>query len=220
MDHVHTFTRAGLGSLPVVGNAAVELFNSVVTPPLERRRDEWRKSVGERLERLEIEKRLNLEKLGENDEFIDAVLKATQAAMRTSHEEKLEALRNAVVNTALSTPIRESLQQIFIQWVDELTADHIRFLELFRDPPGWFSRHGKTPPQFAISSSLSQLLEHALPDIAKDRQYYNLIAADLEAKRLFSGGMHTMMSVSGAWSKRTTDLGDQFIDYVSPPKPA
>ena len=41
-DHLHTMVRAGLGMLPVVGNPAAELFNSIITPPIEKRRDEWR----------------------------------------------------------------------------------------------------------------------------------------------------------------------------------
>jgi hypothetical protein len=219
-DHLHAIARAGISSLPLVGNAAVELFNAVVTPPLERRRDAWRATVGQRLHDLEASKFITLESLKHNEAFIDATLQASHAAMRTHHEEKLQALSNAIANSALPTAPGESFQQLFIQWVDELTVDHLRFLQLFRDPRGWFSRNGVKAPEFSISSSLSALLEHAYPDLGKNRELYDLIAAELSARKLFSGSMHTMMSGNGAWAKRTTELGDKFIDYISEPKKA
>ena len=201
------------------GNAAAELFDLVITPPIERRRDAWRESVGERLRDLEEREHVTLDDLRSNDAFITAMTRATQAAMRAHHEEKLEALRNAVFNSARPHAPSDTLQQLFIQWVDELTVDHLRFLLLFRDPGDWFRKYGKQPPQFAITSSLSQLLQAAYPDLGNNRTLCELVASDLEARKLFGGGgIHTMMTASGAWAKRTTPLGDQFVDFISAPR--
>jgi hypothetical protein len=215
-DHVHTVARAGFGSLPVVGSAAAELFNAVVIPPLEKRRDQWRESVGERLKQLESDDRISIDDLESNDNFINAVMRASQAALKTHQIEKLNALRNAVVNTALPNPPDETMQQIFIQLIDELSVWHLRFLDLFRDPSAWFERNNKKRPEFSISSSLTRLLEAAYPDLAADKELTDLIAADLGSRKLFSaGGMNTMMSPQGAWSKRTTEMGDQFLKFIS-----
>ena len=96
-----------------------ELFNAVIAPPLEKRRDEWRESIGERLKQLESDDRISIDDLESNDNFINAVLQASQAAIKTHQLEKLNALRNAVLNTALPNPPDETLQQIFIQLVDD-----------------------------------------------------------------------------------------------------
>ena len=50
------------------------------------------------------EKEIDLKSLQTNDIFIDTVLKATQAAIRTNQQEKKKALLNAVLNAALPNP--------------------------------------------------------------------------------------------------------------------
>ncbi len=52
-DTAHAIARAGIASIPVVGGAATELFNAIITPPLERRRQEWMIQIGETLRELE-----------------------------------------------------------------------------------------------------------------------------------------------------------------------
>ena len=94
----------------------------------------------------------------------------------------------------------------------------MRFLDLFRDPRGWFARNSQQQPSFYISSSLTQILASAYPELARNRPLYELIAQDLEARKLFGGGMHTMMSANGAWEKRTTEIGDQFLAFISDPE--
>ena len=52
VDVLHTALRAALGSVPVVGAAAVELFALVVATPLEKRRHRWMEEVATRLVEL------------------------------------------------------------------------------------------------------------------------------------------------------------------------
>ena len=217
-DHAHALVRSGLGAIPFGGTAAVELFNKVVTPPLERRRDEWRESVGERLNSLESARVVDLDELQENDGFVTVVMHASQAALRNHEEEKLDALRNAVLNAALPEPIDHSIQQMFVRYVDELTVWHIRLLRLFQDPAAWFQSNDVTPPTFALSSSLDRLIAAAYPDLGRRGDLWELIASELHTKGLFSGGnLRTMMSADGAFQKRTTDLGDELLRYITEP---
>jgi hypothetical protein len=89
-DVAHSVAKAGLAVIPVLGGAAVELFQNVVQPPLEKRRAAWMAQVGEKLQELE-EKGLDLNVLQENEQFISAVMYASQLAIRTHNEEKLKA---------------------------------------------------------------------------------------------------------------------------------
>lgn len=218
-DRALVVVRAAIAAAPVVGGAALELFTALVTPPLEKRKSEWMEAVASELQRLAQEKALSLETLLENEQFIDAILEASQAALRTSNLEKREALKNAVINSALPNPPEESLQKIYIRLVDELTEWHIKILALFHAPEAWFVQHNRQPPQFSMSSSLKALLEKAFPELARRREFYDYVAKDLFLKGLLSTeGLHTTMSATGAYQSRSTELGKGFISFVSEPR--
>ncbi|UUZ63272.1 hypothetical protein LP417_27235 [Polaromonas sp. P1-6] len=81
-DVAHALAKAGLSAVPFVGGPAVELFQLLVQPPLERRRQQWMQQVGEKLLELEA-KGLSLEKLQGNEQFVSAAMQASAAAIRT-----------------------------------------------------------------------------------------------------------------------------------------
>src|SRR5688500_5203479 len=98
-DALHAVAKAGLSFIPYIGGPSVELFQYLVQAPLEKRRIEWMNYVGEKL--IELEARgVDIEKLRDNEEFITAVLQASQLAVCTHRQEKREALRNALFNIA------------------------------------------------------------------------------------------------------------------------
>ena len=215
-DHIQAIVRAGLGAIPVAGQASIEIFSSIVTPPLEKRRLEWMKNIGERLQQLEKERKLDISALSTNDEFITTMMHASQIAMRNHAKEKLEALKNAVINSALPNPPDESRQLLFLHYVDTFTIWHIRIFHLFHDSNGWFQKNGRKAPEFSISSSYSDVLLAAYPELSAHRDLYDIIDSDLNDKGLFSSrGMNAMMSASGAFQKRTSELGDQFLLFIS-----
>lgn len=217
-DRLHSLARAGLGSVPIIGNAAVELFSAIVMPPLERRRDAWRSSIAERLMRLEQEGLIKIEELRDNDVFISIVMQATTAAMRSHEADKLNALRNAVVNSAISSEPDDTLQQMFINLVDALTVWHIRLLKLLQDPVKWFRDAGREPPQFVMSSSTSRVIETAFPELKGRRDFYDLLGKELLDKGLLgTSGFHTMMTATGALQRMTTSFGDKFLAYIVEP---
>jgi hypothetical protein len=133
-DVAHALTKAGLSAIPVVGGPAVELFQLVIQPPLEKRREAWRARVGEAIAKLEANG-IDIESLRENEEFVSVVMQASQIAIRTHQEEKLVMLRNAVLNVATGQTTDESLQTMFLNFVDVFTEWHVRILRLFQSPP-------------------------------------------------------------------------------------
>ncbi len=52
-DAAYAAGRALLSAIPVAGGAAVEIFQYIITPPIEKRRNEWMKIIGEALKDLE-----------------------------------------------------------------------------------------------------------------------------------------------------------------------
>jgi hypothetical protein len=62
------------------------------------------------------------------------VLQATSIALRNHQKEKLEALRNAVVNSVLPSSADDDIKLMFLDLVDELKVSHLRLLRLLYEP--------------------------------------------------------------------------------------
>jgi hypothetical protein len=215
-DIGYAVAKAGLGSIPVAGAAAAELLGLIVTPPLEKRRTQWMEEVGDALRQLESKMGVVIEKLRDNEQFVDAAIEATQIALRTSNAEKKEALRNALLNSALPNPPEETVQKMFFSFIDTLAVWHIKLLGLFDNPPHFIERYHL---QFKVSmGSMSQLLETAFPELRGRRNLYDLIWKDLYSRGLVNtDGLHTTMTGGGIVAQRTTELGKGFIAFIKNP---
>ena len=215
-DKAYAAGRALLSTIPWVGGAAVELFQLIVTPPIERRRNDWMKKIGEAVQALERDKGIKPQELQSNDVFIDTLLQATQIALRTSQQEKLEALRNAVANSALPHPIEQTLQQMFLNWIDTFTVWHIRLLNLFHNPQKWAQDNNRPLPTNISMGGTELIIEHAFPELSKDRALYDQIWRDLYQSGLVNiESLHVMMSWQGIIARRTTELGAKFLEFIS-----
>jgi hypothetical protein len=216
-DKIHAVTRSGLGAIPFAGTAAVELLNMVVMPSLEKRRHEWMNEIGEGLRNLEDQMGVVLEELHENDSFIDAALEASTLAIRNSEQEKIEALRNAVLNTALPHPPEKSLQIMFFSWIDTFTVWHIKLLSLFQNPEAWLQANNKSLGGLSMGA-MSQLIHTAYPELQTKSEFYTQVWKDLYLRGLVNtDGLNTMMTLNGIVSKRTTNIGDQFLRFIHNP---
>ncbi len=217
-DTFHAVVRASLSAVPMVGGAAVELFTQLVTPPLERRRAEWMREIGEALQRLEQEKGVDVEALGKDEAFIDTIMQASQAAIRNSQIEKRAALRNAVINSALSLAPEIILREMFIGWIDELTVMHLRILKFFQSPNAWSKQHGCRYPD-GISSSLEEVMLVAMPELNDQREVYDQVWRELNQRGLVNtSSLHGMMSPNGATADRAADLGNKFLSFIEEPE--
>lgn len=206
-DFTHSLVKAGLSAVPVIGGAAAELFQNVVIPPLEKRRLEWMRQVGEKLEKLE-ESGLDLKKLQKNDQFISASMYASQIALKTHQVEKLEALQNAILNIAQGQSPDEARQHLFMNFIDTFTELHIRILKVFQSP--------KLPPDRTVGG-LSGILEYNLPDTKGHSSVYEQIWKDLGSKGLvkFFDSRVVVNPESVYRGKLTTDFGDSFLDFIT-----
>ncbi|MDO8736408.1 MAG: hypothetical protein Q7K29_04925 [Thermoleophilia bacterium] len=214
-DVAHTLVKSGLSAIPIVGGPASELFAAIVMPPLERRRITWMEEVGQELKRLHEEKGIDLESLRENEEFIDIVMAASTAALKTANKEKRLALKNAIINVASGQSPEESQAQVFISFVDQFTEWHLKILMLFQDPKAWAEAR-KHDFGSLYSSSLATTLTSAYPELAERRSFYDQIWRDLRQRGLVStDSLAGMVTADGALQKYTTDLGDAFLAFIA-----
>jgi hypothetical protein len=214
-DISYSIAKAALGSIPIVGAAASELLQLLVTPPLEKRRNEWMIEVGEKLKQLEQKEELDLTKLASNDVFIDVVLQTTQLALLTSEKEKIQYFKNVILNSAVEENPNITEVHIFLNFISTFTIWHIKILKLFDNPEDWFKKNGKSMPSY-MAAGLSNVLEEAYPELTEKRDLYDLIWDDLSRAGLHkTSGLHTTMTSSGLMVPRTTPFGKEFLEFIT-----
>ena len=241
-DYAYSAMKAVFSQMPVVGGLAAELFSAVITPPLVRRRDEWVRSIWERLEALERQfDEFSVESLSQNDIFVTTTMHASQIALRSHQEDKLEALRNAVLNSALPDSPSEDLQLMFLSYVDAFTPWHIKFLSFSKDPVGWVQEHeaGNAHPKSKDVGTPMNVFHGALLVRALlsgyGPEFLAQVVADLRARGLIrlhpsdreqvlQGGGETFFASAAAVSEPTlkhapslTSIGERFLDFITSP---
>lgn len=217
-DAIHALTKASISQIPIAGAPAAEIFALVVTPPYERRRDDWIESIGEGLKKLaEKVEGFRIEELSQNEVFITTVTHASQAAIRNHQKEKLEALRNAVLNAALPNAPEEDLQLMFLNYVDSFTPWHLVVLKFFDNPREWGEKHEIRYPSY-MSGSPSTILELTFKELQGKQETYDLFVKDLFSRGLLStDSLHISMTEAGMFAQRTTTLGQQFLSFITSP---
>lgn len=123
IDYFRDIAKIPVSLIPT-GSSILDL---VFKSPISKRKDEWAKELGEKVQWL-LDKGLTIEELQNNEKFIDAVFQATQIAIKTSQREKINALKNAVVNTALDETYDASIIEMFLYLIDSLTPLHFSLL--------------------------------------------------------------------------------------------
>ncbi len=193
LDHAFTAAKAILSVLPF-GGPLVELFGAYLTPTYVRRRDWWLQTIADDVATLcaKVEG-LSPESLFKNEAFYSGFFQASRIALQTHRKEKLEALRNALLNMAIATHPDEDQQAMFLAHIETLTPSHIRVLRFYRNP------REETYPEFRIRTAFVKRLAH-----------------DLEARGLvnFKRARDNFTPLSPV---TVTELGAQFLAFIQAP---
>ena len=214
-DVLYGLAKGGVGSIPIIGSLAAELFSLVITPPMEKRRAEWMNDIAERLKSLEDAGDIDLNELSNNDQFIDVVLQATTYALKTSEEEKIQAFRNALLHTALGEAPSKIKSHIFLTQLDKFTSWHIKLLGFIDDPRGWLQNAAITIPNY-MGTSIFTIICHAFPELKEQSELVDIIWDDLRVAGFHNtSGIRTTMTGDGALAARTTPLGQEFLKFIS-----
>ena len=211
-DRLHSAAKAALGAVPVAGATLQEVFASTWLPPLEKRRNAWMQSITERMLRLETENRLKFEDLQQDEAFVTLMLNAGAAAVRTHEDEKLNALRNAVLNAACAEQPDRNVELQFVSLVDQLSGWHLRLLLLLADPTrGMDEGH---PLRTAVLRSVIPVVEVQVPELRGKPHLIDQLLDDLFNKGLTVVRAAVVAPGYPALGKRTSSLGDAFLQYV------
>jgi hypothetical protein len=217
-DYAHAGVRAVLSLAPVLGGPLVEFFSMVVAPPLEKRRDAWLIYIVNRLNKLECEvEGYKIENLAQNEEFISTLLYATQVAMRTHHEEKLEALRNIVVNSSLGITAPENIHLIFMNMIDRYTPLHLLILRFIENPDRFIATYrGMRTSDLPFAWDLRDAFRSTFSELQIIDEYYEQIIRDLTSDGLVRSDK--MPEREKMLKPKLTILGGEFLTLIRAPE--
>ncbi len=211
-DRALTIVRAVTSAVPYIGGPIAELAD-LVASPLEKRREAWAKEVCDGLHSMEEKiAAFSIESLKDSDAFASALAQALSAVSRTHEQEKLNALRNAVLNTALAPPAAGYDTGVLIGLCETLTPWHLKVLCFFDDPRRYFD------PERTPVMSRAQALERAFPELRGQRAVYDGMVRDLYLQGLIvSESLHVTMSGTGIMASWLTMKGNALAQLITSP---
>lgn len=201
-------TKTAVAQIPVGGALINNIWASLKTHAMKKRQEEWRDSVERRMSTLEN----TLENIGENEIFASTIIKATESALKTAENEKREYLANAVFNS-VNTTLEESIVMIYMDLIDKYTLWHIKILHYFKCPTAF---EDVNADRYGMGGALTPLYDH-FPELKSvSKEIVDKIIQDLVADGMLQKfSWHGTMTGSGMVASRTSDLGNQFIDFVT-----
>jgi hypothetical protein len=218
-DEMHRATRAALSAIPYVGGAAVEYFNRLLAPPLQRRRDAWLNALAEQVAKMERQGRVKVEDLQNNEEFISTVMQALMVAVRNHRREKLEALTNAVLNVAVGHSPDDAKREMFLTLVDTFSVWHLQVLSLLSSPQA-----GTDVSQLALDLTCGRRQEvmkvvlAAHQELREQQEFAKKILEDLISAGLLLSGDPFGISKGTQSMPCLTRLGGEFMRLISKPE--
>lgn len=181
-DKAHRLVRATIGALPIFSGTALEVFNSVIEPPLEKRKLEWMLQVTNVINDLQNRFDLEIESLANNEKFVSSLLHASQIAIKNHQKEKIEALKLAVLNSARNSTSSEDQEFIFLNMIDEFSVAHLKILESTVMGFAWSPK--VTEPGHGVWLEFSRVLLSEHPKMEGNADLIYQIISDLQARKM------------------------------------
>lgn len=226
-DYLHALAKGWISSLPIAGGITGEIFSTVVSSPRDKRMKTYLQSVDERLRILEQSGKIDKKSLLEDDEFLDVIFQATDIAVKNSQKEKLEALKNCVVNTALKMHIGRDRKMMYLNILNQITPTHLLVLRLIEDPEyavrELVANQTRSVDRFSQVSVLSDLGKF----LGLEPELFKMVVNELESwgilqnvKSEHTSGLATdkiELAIQGLISNtesRVTTRGYEFLGFI------
>jgi hypothetical protein len=226
------FGPAGAAIGGLIGGPIAEFFGAIFAAPLSKREAHWLTSFYEDFEILQDKVgNLTIEDLQQNEVFVSTFLHASQVAMRTHQGEKLEALRNAVLNSTLPDAPDDDMQLMFVNLIDTMTPWHLRLLTYFINPREYGEKRGIHYPSLSTrgrdistQDGPRAVLEHTFQELVARPDFYQQVVRELYIRGLTSTDpLDKSLDPDGLdfygheFDSITTDFGTQFLAFITSP---
>ena len=190
-----------LATMPV-GSVVMSIAQEVQNGILQRRFEDWKEKVDEKLGNLEEEIR---HKLPDNEIFATVLLLSAQMAIKTN-DEKRSYLANAVKNAA-TTNISEDRIVVLLNCIDKYTLTHLKLLRFLKSPG-----ESKDQKSYYMTASTMGIFKDCYPK--EDNLILKVAITDMYSDGLINNNsLNTTQTIVGAFAPQTTDLGNDFIQF-------
>lgn|ERR1035437_2559781 len=215
-DVNHALVKIGLS---ILSAPAAELFSLIIASPMSKRRDAFLTDMYEELKKLKDKiPEFDFDSLKDNDLFQTIIINAAKAAISTHQQEKIEALKNAVLNTVTNININETTQLIFLNDIEKMTPLHIRILLFLQNPTEYYFNVAKLPEMvttrisFVFSTEITGVDLSVITQIINDLESFGFLEKNqgITINDLLTINPNTPISYS-------TFLGNDFLKYITEP---
>ncbi|MEM9670655.1 MAG: hypothetical protein AAF950_17195 [Pseudomonadota bacterium] len=220
---VESFGKAAGTLVPVIGSALVELYSHHRNASFLERMNAFYLRLGQAVTDLENWK----EELTEREAYKSTLIEAADLSTKTDNEVKLEALKNAVINSALMTSLDEYKRTIFMDLIRRYSPFHLKLLYIFDVPDEVIQ--SDYVKRYALELDGSHPLEldgtrpFDVPMADLCRETFGFREADVARVSNQLLDMDHLISGDGTIQVRPrksslTDFGKEFVDFVIRPK--
>lgn len=203
-DYLYALTKGGLSSVPIAGGIISAIFSTTVTSPYNKRMLAYLMTINERLDTLEKNGIINKQALLNDEEFMNVIIQSAEIAVKNSQKEKLDALRNCVINTARKTNIELDRKMIYLNIINQITPTHIIIFRTIANPEG------------AIRKLISQNLDQGKKDVSISlmKDFSNYLGIDEELFNVAIRDLDTWGLVKDTASTYASGLPEDKIEEV------
>jgi len=212
-DYANSIAKGIISLVPVAGGPLSVLFETIFSTPLDKRKEQWLHSLAEAIEKInEKVESMTPEALSQNETFISVSMQATQIALRNHQKEKIAALKNAIINSAINTSMDENKSLMFVRIIDEMTPIHLKVLS-FLNNPDKFEQELQSKTSKNITTHYPEninIWNEYYPDLRGSKDLILQVVKELIAK----GFIHPHVTLLGS-GVCTTGFGQEFLTFVS-----
>lgn len=213
----HTITNVGAGvakaimhSNPITGFFQT-IYDEYASRQWQQRRHEWEEIFEEKLQNIQDE--IDLTKIESIPNFAQILLSAGQGAMSDIEEDKVALYVNAVVNSIKNENIDDTKKHIFLNMLRDFTLLHIEALKFFRQP---HQQAAGFQHQVTLSQrTMYDIIVEMEPKLDSGEAILDAVLQDLKTKSMLLIDRVDNIHISFGINKLTTDLGDEFINFIS-----
>lgn len=147
-DKIHRIVKVGLSSVPHIGGAAAELFATLISPPLEKRRTRWMNQAHDAIIELQEKNNVNVVDLFENEEFISLFSELSISAIRTHEQARKDAMLCALKNSVLMPDLAYTKKDAFVNILGDTNVTELQMLIALKKSHGgdFLHRHSVLKP--------------------------------------------------------------------------
>jgi hypothetical protein len=134
-DKNYSAIKALIGLAPGIGGGVAEFYSTYISSPSQKRLCNFLEKLIDEFQRLEsLVSSFSIDSLQENPSFKTILVQALEIVKRNHQVEKLEVLRNLILNSVLQDSIEDDIKLLFLDWINELKVSHLHLLYVLYEP--------------------------------------------------------------------------------------